>query len=37
MTPQALDSLRFPRDNHPTGEAYRRVAVGLASHFATSR
>jgi hypothetical protein len=28
-----LDSLRIPYDYHPTPEAYRRVAAGLATHF----
>ena len=33
LTRRELDSLRFPHDNHPTPEAYRRLAAGLAAHF----
>jgi hypothetical protein len=31
MTRRELDSLRIPHDNHPTPEAYRRLAAGLAA------
>jgi hypothetical protein len=33
MTRHELDSLRFPHDNHPTPEAYQRLAAGLAEYL----
>lgn len=33
MTRHELDSLRYPHDNHPMPEAYRRLAAGLAAYF----
>lgn len=36
LTRRELDSLRFPHDNHPTPEAYRRLAAGLAAYFGES-
>ena len=34
MTRRELDSLRLPHDNHPSPEAYRRLAAGLAGQLA---
>ena len=33
LTRRELDSLRFPHDNHPTAEVYRRLAPGLAARL----
>lgn len=33
LTRRELDSLRFPHDNHPMPEAFRRLAAGLAAYF----
>ena len=33
LTLGELDSLRFPHDDHPTPEAYRRLAPGLAARL----
>ena len=33
LTRRELDSLRLPHDNHPTPEAYRRLAAGLAAQL----
>ena len=33
LSRRELDSLQFPHDNHPTPEAYRRLAGGLAAHL----
>jgi hypothetical protein len=36
MTRHDLDSLRYPHDNHPTAEAYRRLAPGLVAQLQAS-